>query len=342
MTLGLAMIVRNEAAVIERCLASVRPHIDHYTIIDTGSKDDTLLRARVALDGVDGEILTDPWVDFGWNKTRLLEAAHSKTDWILVLDADATLESVGPYPDAQGGMVRYVGGAVEWTQALLLSGRTSWRYTGRIHEYVQPITAGAQIVDAPGWTVAHHADGHSDSDPNKYLKYLEILEADAAAGDPRAMFYAGQTCADLGRTEDAAHWYGLRVLAGEGGFAEEQWVAQYRLGVLQSDYAELVMAAQMRPHRAEPWLYLAQHAAAEENWAGARACAEHGLSIRFPLHDRLFIERWIYEWGLLLERSCAAWWLGDHEQCRRDSMALLGTPPPAMRARAESNLGMCR
>ena len=37
----LTMIVKNEAHVIERCIASVRPIIDAYLIVDTGSEDGT-------------------------------------------------------------------------------------------------------------------------------------------------------------------------------------------------------------------------------------------------------------------------------------------------------------
>jgi hypothetical protein len=40
--IGLAMIVRNEAHIIERCLGSVRSLIDTWTIVDTGSTDNTI------------------------------------------------------------------------------------------------------------------------------------------------------------------------------------------------------------------------------------------------------------------------------------------------------------
>ena len=40
-TLCLNMIVKNEAHVIARCLASVRPIIDYWVIVDTGSTDGT-------------------------------------------------------------------------------------------------------------------------------------------------------------------------------------------------------------------------------------------------------------------------------------------------------------
>jgi glycosyltransferase involved in cell wall biosynthesis len=40
-TIALCMIVRNEAHIIERCLASVLPLIDYVLIVDTGSSDGT-------------------------------------------------------------------------------------------------------------------------------------------------------------------------------------------------------------------------------------------------------------------------------------------------------------
>ena len=40
-TIGLCMIVKNEAHVILRCLDSVRPLVDYVLIEDTGSTDGT-------------------------------------------------------------------------------------------------------------------------------------------------------------------------------------------------------------------------------------------------------------------------------------------------------------
>lgn len=36
-TIALVMIVRNEAETLPRLIASVRDHVDTYTIVDTGS-----------------------------------------------------------------------------------------------------------------------------------------------------------------------------------------------------------------------------------------------------------------------------------------------------------------
>ena len=42
----LNMIVKNEEPVIERCLATVKPHIDYWVIVDTGSSDNTIKKIK--------------------------------------------------------------------------------------------------------------------------------------------------------------------------------------------------------------------------------------------------------------------------------------------------------
>ena len=76
------MIVRDEAEVIERCLASCRPHIDYWVICDTGSSDDTPEIVRRVLDGVPGELHHHEWRDFGHNRSQLMQLAHGKAEML--------------------------------------------------------------------------------------------------------------------------------------------------------------------------------------------------------------------------------------------------------------------
>jgi hypothetical protein len=57
----LAMIVRDEAQVIERCLSSVIGLIDYWVICDTGSIDGTPDLIANILAGVPGELHHRPW-----------------------------------------------------------------------------------------------------------------------------------------------------------------------------------------------------------------------------------------------------------------------------------------
>ncbi|MEX0822380.1 MAG: glycosyltransferase family 2 protein [Rhodothermales bacterium] len=81
------MIVKNEAATLERCLRLARPHVDEIVIIDTGSTDETIDIARQYADVLE-EI---EWPDsFSIARNHSLDAAGG--DYLLILDGDEYIE----------------------------------------------------------------------------------------------------------------------------------------------------------------------------------------------------------------------------------------------------------
>ena len=60
--LGLVMIVKDEAQSINVTLASARPHVDYWTMIDTGSTDGTQAMVKEAMLGVPGrDVIIGGW-----------------------------------------------------------------------------------------------------------------------------------------------------------------------------------------------------------------------------------------------------------------------------------------
>lgn len=89
-TLSLCMIVKDEAAKLPLCLASVKGLADEISVIDTGSGDRTPTIAQDAGAKVNFQM----WAD-DFSKARNASLDQATSDWILVLDADETLTEQG-------------------------------------------------------------------------------------------------------------------------------------------------------------------------------------------------------------------------------------------------------
>ncbi len=81
--LSLCMIVKDGGASLTRCLDSVRGVVDEIVVVDTGSRDDSVARARAA----GATVIERPWDDdFAAARNAGLEVARG--EWILLLDCD--------------------------------------------------------------------------------------------------------------------------------------------------------------------------------------------------------------------------------------------------------------
>jgi glycosyltransferase involved in cell wall biosynthesis len=331
------MIVRDEAAVIDRCLASVRDRIDHWVICDTGSSDDTPERIEAALAGVPGELHRRPWVDFGHNRSEAIALARGTADYLLLLDADMVVEEAAAFDvDGLSGdayLIRYQG-ALDYRQVLLVRGDLPWRYVGVTHEYLHAdVSYERHILDT--LVLRHLGDGANRT--RKFERDRDLLEAhlEAEPDDSRGWFYLGQTRYDLGDAGGAVAAYERRLEF--GGWEEELWYAGYKLALarrMRGDpwpevRAALLDAWQARPGRLEPLYVIARH---------HREAGEHPLGQLFsrPVveagypEDILFVEREVYRYLLLFEHAICCYWTGDHVAAIRWNNALLDLPdlPP--------------
>ena len=91
-TVCLNMIVKNESKVIAGTLDNLCKYInfDYWVISDTGSTDNTqqIITDYFLDKGIPGELVSHEWKDFGHNRSKALEAAYDKTDFLLIFDAD--------------------------------------------------------------------------------------------------------------------------------------------------------------------------------------------------------------------------------------------------------------
>lgn len=349
-TVCLNMIVKDESHVITRCLASVKPLIDYWVIVDTGSTDKTQDIIKEYMKDIPGELHERSWVDFAGNRNEALELAQGKSDYILLIDADETMEyPIGyqwPVLDKDRFDINMILGNLRYTRVSLIKSNLDWKWYDVLHEYIYASKCKTVELLANVYRTSK-SDGHRSADPNKFLKDAAVLEA-ALLKEPdnlRYRFYLAQSYRDAGEYELAVENYQKRAAA--QGWDEEVFISLLRIARLQwalkRDPKVIIdayyAAYAYRPSRAEPLCDLAKYYRSQHQFDKAYRIAAVGMKIPVP-KDRLFIELSAYEYDLALECSVAAYWMGDYETCQTISIDLLlnANLPSHTRKIVEANL----
>jgi glycosyltransferase involved in cell wall biosynthesis/SAM-dependent methyltransferase len=350
-TICLNMIVKNEASVIRRCLDSVRPIIDHWVIVDTGSTDGTQDIIREHLKDLPGELHERPWKDFAHNRSEALALARPLGGYSLIIDADDTLEIPSdfrlPELTADSYMLDFHDAGVCYQRIQIVRNTLPWRYRGVLHEYLA--CDDSQPPGHLGIVMRRNHDGARRRDPETYRKDAVILErALQTETDPfliaRYTFYLAQSRRDLGDKPNAIVAYLRRAELGY--WVQEVFCSLYQAAKLNDELGhdrDEVIALYLRASDAAPGRAEALHGAsrlcrlAGRNQQGYEI-AQRGLALTAPV-DGLFVEPWIYDYGLLDEYAVNAYWSGHYLDSLDACIKLLSNPtcPAEHRERFTAN-----
>lgn len=356
-TVCLNMIVKNEAPVIRRCLESVRPLIDTWVIVDTGSTDGTQDIIREFLSDLPGVLHERPWKGFDGSRSEAIDLARESADYLLFIDADDVMRAEPGFRmpdltlDAYSLAVHHEP-VIHWRPALV-STRLPWKYVGVLHEYLdcdaefsRGVLEGIHILVIGGG--ARQGEG---SEQEKYRRDAGILEQGLLKepDNARYAFYLAQSWRDAGEPEKSLAAYDRR--ASMGGFAEEAFCSRLyaaRIAARLKKPAAEVMdrylrAHESRPSRAEALGDLARLCRLEGRWPLAYMFARQAVRIPRP-DDILFVEFDWYEWRALDELAVAAYWVGKYQESLECCERLLreGALPESQRERVGENLAFAR
>jgi len=329
----LNMIVKDESAIIARCLASVLPLIDHYVVCDTGSSDDTPDRiiAFFAGHGIPGELHRTPFVDFSASRNRALELCRqSPGDFSYLLLVDADMELVLEDPDLKSHLVApsysiRQSNRLSYDNVRLIRRDLPARYLGVTHEYLEIAVPPVKLT---GVWFRDHACGANRA--GKSSRDIELLEAALTRepGDRRAMFYLAQSYRDSGATAAAIDGYRRRIAA--GGWSEEVWYSRYMLACCLLDAGreaefvrECLAAYDERPSRAEPLCRLASYYRQRGMHEACLLMCEAGERIPYPQSDALFVEDHAYHTGFAQEAGISGYYCASPQRRQRGYEACL-------------------
>lgn len=335
----LVMIVKDESNVIRRCLSAIKPYIDRWYIMDTGSTDDTIDIVKSTMEGIPGDIFEEEFKGFSYNRNKILDIARSKVseeDYLFMIDADDTFISGGnfswPNLELDGYGICHRMGGVSWYRPTLLKSSSKWVYYGVIHEYIQ-CSGNYTMAKIDGPVIMCGNDGarRSSEGASKYNRDAAILEKELDK-DPlnkRNTFYLAQSYRDAGRIKDSIDTYEKRSKM--GGYDEEVWYSLYQIAELKYRFKynfdevkqSYLNAFINRPSRSEPLHGLAFMHRREDRLHEAFVYASAAIGIERPPSDLLFVDESIYSWRALDEYCVSACLIGLLEQARWSALNLL-------------------
>ena len=321
-TVCLTMIVKDEATVIRRCLDSVRPLIDRWAIVDTGSTDGTQEIIREHMRDLPGTLIERPFVNFAHNRNEAIAHAREEADYLFVIDADEVVELVDgfvlPRLEADSYNTEVAYGDCTYLRKQLVRAALPWRYCGVVHEYLECREARTEAFLPGLWTIPH-SDGARARDPTTYRRDAILLER-ALIDEPdnsRYVFYLAQSYRDAGELDLAIRNYERR--AAMGGSVEEVWYSLYQIAHLKErlerpwpeTMAAYLAAHQLGPDRAEPLFQVGAHYRRREEHHLAHLFLARAHEIPCPPSGRLFVERSLYYYGIPFEHAAASYHVGD-------------------------------
>lgn len=205
-TISVALIVKNEAKMLDKCLKSIESLADEIIVTDTGSTDNTIETAKT----YGAKISTFKWVnDFA--AARNFALLQATCDYILVLDADETINfqdlekiknllnteketafslptrnylKINDIPDcvpAKGEYNNEEEGYFGWVisdKVRLFPNKKQINFRNKIHEIVEPSILEANIPIVKADIPIHHFGYSKDADfqKEKAKMHEEILQ----------------------------------------------------------------------------------------------------------------------------------------------------------------------
>ena len=334
--LVVVLMVKDEQEVIEK---TVKPFVDaginSFVIYDTGSTDNTVKVMQDFFDknkAVNGYIEQEKFIDFASSRNRALAIAEDKfphAGFIIMPDAEWYIhnaegllrfcrscveknESVSSY------LVRIVSGKLDFYTPRLIRCEKGVRFIGLVHEVLNEV---ASHKVPSGVFFEHKAgEGGKQKTMKRWERDRDLLleEYKKNPRGPRILFYLAQTYDCLGDLENARQFYTLRVSL--HGWDEEDYMAHYRLAqvVERSDdwhnaLHYYLQAHQMRPHRIEPLIRIAQRYWNERKMALCFLFAKYAAEFSYPKDDVLFIEKDLYNYDCFDILGRCAWYVGEFD-----------------------------
>jgi len=287
-------------------------------------------------DIANAHVVEEPFIDFATSRNHALDAAQTifpQATFMLMPDAEWYMhgsegllkfchEHVCDGCDSYLLSIRHV--ALDFYVPRLIRCRKDVCFVGVVHEILNKLTTVTLPFDVYfEWRPSQKG---CDKSAQRWKRDLGLLlkNYEQEPTSTRTLFYLAQTYDCLGDLENAYEFYSKR--AALVGWDEEDFITVLRLGnvacaldakkgdtsIVPQGIKLYLKAFALRPCRAEPLIKIAQYYLNQGQMQLAFLFARRATEIPYPVHDILFVEKYMYDFTRYDILGRCAWYVGEY------------------------------
>lgn len=244
--INLLIMVKNAGDEFRDILVRNLSYIDRWTILDTGSTDNTIEIIKDVLKDKKGVLYQEPFINFRDSRNRLLELAGDVCAFNVMLDDTYVIQG-----DLQS-FLEYIRGddiadsfsiTIEGDNTLYSSNRITkpergLKYENIVHEIIQSENNLNAMIP---YSIARIIDLYSDymniRTNQRKQQDIDLLfqTLEEKPNDPRTIFYIAQSYICMKDWNNAIYWFKERVKI-PGGYKEEIQDSLYYIATISNFY----------------------------------------------------------------------------------------------------------
>jgi len=212
------MIVKNSGEILRECLQKNKPFIDYWTIVDTGSTDNTPDIIREEMKDVPGKLHFCEFTTFDETRNKAFELAQKKCKYMIVLDdsyelgegkamRDYLKKSNADVINLKIGFKRQGIISDLYYSSRISKSSSGIRYMYRVHETLFiPKKKKQEFIDEKKFHIIDHSvDEHQQRTNTRLKRDIELLLLDQIdlPNDPRIVYYLARTFAKMDKIPEA-------------------------------------------------------------------------------------------------------------------------------------------
>jgi tetratricopeptide (TPR) repeat protein len=216
--LELVMIVKNSGEVLRECLNKNKNYIDHWTIVDTGSSDDTMKIVQEELKNIPGNLYQIDFIDFSQARNKSLELSSGSCKYTLILDDSYILHGgnklidilkKSDYPCYSIKIGNYYNEYLHnsYFSKRIIKSESNLKYQYRVHEDI--IFDKPKFLESDIFLDDLETQEHKVRSVSRYKNDINLLLLDHEdfPNEPRIIYYIAKTYFNMEKYNDSLKYY---------------------------------------------------------------------------------------------------------------------------------------